>query len=945
MLRIRTFLRVFRSLHEMHLTSAMHALRVVCVAAFATLLSCADTELTAPTQQRPIVVADVSVNAAPSTAFAISPRYPAPGDTVTLDGTYSHDADGQVTSYQWSFGNGSVQTTGAVARTVYSRAGNYPVTLTTVDDSGGTATVTLSLVVNNAGAPATAVSASASSLTLSAANANAGTGVTATATVRSATNALLDNVPVSVSAQGRAILVLPSNALTNVIGEATAVVASTVAQTVRVRAVADFTAITSTVSLAILPSLVSATRSAIRLTKSTLTTALDSALVEVTVRDTAGNPVSNSLVSLANSIAAGATLPSASFTDANGRWIGVVRAGALCAGNSSVLSATAGGAAITPTVTLTGSGVSTYGVCGVTFWVDGSDTSTTTLGGANAVSQWRDKSGRGQHVSNPVAGQQPISTPSLIHGRRALRFDGDDQLDSGNDLLRGVHRAVEVFAVAAPDSTKAAFLFVSAESLERFSAHLLWPDGRVYWDFGSCCDSTSRSSAFEGYFSPAFRASVWSFGSMPNTSPGRHIRRDGATLTTNVATDSLKLVNRGLSLGTDWRGNFGEMLIIPRLLSSVERRTIEHALMAKWGIGTLTRSAGNSQSAGAGTSPTIAPQVRITDDSGAPIAGAPVTFQVTSGSGRVNGGAQLTVVTDASGYAIVPAGQWVIDADTNTLTAWYNTTIGAGTNVVFSATGTLPSGLALRLDASDTTSLLRSSNCTGAIATNAQGVGCWLDKSGNAANAMQTILGDEPVVNSAGIGGRRTLGFTLARENWLDVPSASIRNLRSAATTIVAVARATSTENSTDNSASAIAVWQGYHNGMMLYGHPTAYYLGNEHWARDNGGPRSGASIGGIVSGTPFVGSAITSFSSATEWESHSFLNGSASAPSTATDPNPGGVSSFHIGQGNVAPSPDYRYRLDGEIGEVLLFSRALTTVERQRVERYLGWKWGVLVQ
>jgi hypothetical protein len=35
---------------------------------------------------------------------------------------------------------------------------------------------------------------------------------------------------------------------------------------------------------------------------------------------------------------------------------------------------------------------------------------------------------------------------------------------------------------------------------------------------------------------------------------------------------------------------------------------------------------------------------------------------------------------------------------------------------------------------------------------------------------------------------------------------------------------------------------------------------------------------------------------------------------------------------------------LAGAIGEVLVFPTALSTTDRQIVERYLGWKWGVTV-
>jgi hypothetical protein len=43
---------------------------------------------------------------------------------------------------------------------------------------------------------------------------------------------------------------------------------------------------------------------------------------------------------------------------------------------------------------------------------------------------------------------------------------------------------------------------------------------------------------------------------------------------------------------------------------------------------------------------------------------------------------------------------------------------------------------------------------------------------------------------------------------------------------------------------------------------------------------------------------------------------------------------------GNQGSNPS----LSGAIGEVLVFSSALSATDRQIVERYLGWKWGVTV-
>ncbi len=93
----------------------------------------------------------------------------------------------------------------------------------------------------------------------------------------------------------------------------------------------------------------------------------------------------------------------------------------------------------------------------------------------------------------------------------------------------------------------------------------------------------------------------------------------------------------------------------------------------------LVASAGNNQTAGAGTAVAIAPAVRVNDALGNPVAGIAVTFTVSSGGGTATG---TTATSNASGIATV--GSWVMGSltGTNTLTA---STSGLP-SVVFSAT-------------------------------------------------------------------------------------------------------------------------------------------------------------------------------------------------------------------------------------------------------------------
>lgn len=59
----------------------------------------------------------------------------APGQTVSFDGTPSHDPDGRITHFAWNFGDGSPLAQGAKVNHAYDRPGLYKVKLRVEDDS------------------------------------------------------------------------------------------------------------------------------------------------------------------------------------------------------------------------------------------------------------------------------------------------------------------------------------------------------------------------------------------------------------------------------------------------------------------------------------------------------------------------------------------------------------------------------------------------------------------------------------------------------------------------------------------------------------------------------------------------------------------------------------------------------------------------------------------
>jgi len=63
-------------------------------------------------------------------------KYTLKDNAVTVDASGSYDTDGSITQYNWDFGDGA-KATGVTANHQYAASGNYPLTLTIVDNAGG----------------------------------------------------------------------------------------------------------------------------------------------------------------------------------------------------------------------------------------------------------------------------------------------------------------------------------------------------------------------------------------------------------------------------------------------------------------------------------------------------------------------------------------------------------------------------------------------------------------------------------------------------------------------------------------------------------------------------------------------------------------------------------------------------------------------------------------
>jgi hypothetical protein len=901
------------------------------------------------TDEEPPPSANVA-NIVPTAQFAVSPRWPAPGDTVTFDARYSHDNDGQVVQYRWVISNGVSQTTSAIARTVFRTAGTYTVTLTALDDRGDSSSTTLTLPVTVSGTPAGAVSATQSDLSLASASVGGGAGVVATVIARTAAGLAIPGATTGVSVTGRRVSATPITGTANGSGVFTSVLSSPVAQSVVVRAVANFTALTDTVPLTVTPA-PAASVSAVRLTQSSLSSAGDSAFLEVIARDTAGNTIPGLAVSV-NGSPGGMTVTNEGTTDANGRRVMTLKSAAC--GTPHTITVSVGGVTLPAAPTLQPFGVAAYTICGPNTWLDASDAATVITEGASRVTQWRDKSGFGRHASATSGSTaRPTYATSVFNGRPGILFAGGSNTTPTPEFLT-------LASYPAAGTTAVTYFVVFNETVSNFCA-------RVF-DFGTS-SSTSYAIYVPNCFGNRYTSTLNGDPNQVSTGSGTALAAGTPGVTTIQHSTSALLRFNGAVLGTtssifnpgllgnapnNWfgrsqfsndgyfTGRIVEFLSFPRTLTNSEYAAVERALMAKWGIGTLTNVQGGGQTAPAGTSPSVDPVVRITDAAGNGIPGATVVWQITAGGGRVNGGTSRTATTDASGFVSVENATWILDYGVNTITMWYSSTAGQGQSVSFTATGTLPGNLAMQYDASKASSLYRSSTCTGTLAAPGDSVGCWMDNTpNNPRHVTQATAGQRPTLTTFGTTGRTALQFVRTRENFLQSTASGLGAIANGPRTIVAVARSNTSEDNGSNAGSAIVIFPGNHSGLHFWGHPTSNSIVAAQWSS------TGALLWSdrlYTANTALVASQVLSTAGGNLTNTVT-INGTSSATTTAS-----GVTSLaygnnmRIGQANVAPSTDNRWRLDGQVAEIVVFNAALSNSDRLQVERYLGWKWGIII-
>ncbi len=109
-----------------------------------------------------------TTNQPPVARAQVSKQQANVNESITFDGSTSSDADGQITKYEWNFGDNATSTQ-AIAAHAYAQAGVYNFTLTVTDDKGATGQASGQVTIT--GAPQSRLTVNPTNGTVAAGNA------------------------------------------------------------------------------------------------------------------------------------------------------------------------------------------------------------------------------------------------------------------------------------------------------------------------------------------------------------------------------------------------------------------------------------------------------------------------------------------------------------------------------------------------------------------------------------------------------------------------------------------------------------------------------------------------------------------------------------------------------------------------------------------------------
>jgi hypothetical protein len=214
-------------------------------------------------------------------------------------------------------------------------------------------------------------------------------------------------------------------------------------------------------------------------------------------------------------------------------------------------------------------------VSGLKLHLDASDSTTITKDGSNLVSQWDDKSGEGNHLTQSTASKQPLWVNDTLDTLPVIRFDGSDDFMNRSTFVNGaISQGFYMFIVMKPSETGTTpYNFDSASGTRGFC----YSDNPAGLRYGCATDVAVDSSLPSTHVIYTFFVN----GASSN------VRKNSTSInSSNLGSSTINGLWLAVRHNEANQGNaeFAEFLIYDNDIGTTNRDAIESYLTDKWGL-------------------------------------------------------------------------------------------------------------------------------------------------------------------------------------------------------------------------------------------------------------------------------------------------------------------------------------------------------------------------
>jgi hypothetical protein len=498
---------------------------------------------------------------------------------------------------------------------------------------------------------------------------------------------------------------------------------------------------------------------------------------------------------------------------------------------------------------------------------------STWIGSNSAtVATWYDQSGNGYHATQATTGRQPsfISAGAINtqNGRPTLVFSGGQTLQSAANATQiSTSGNITTSNFVFQTNTISSYFWSNGDpGSNRYNIHAPWGTGLTYFDVGDI------GSGGRMYGVQTWRS--YSIGTFIRNGSQGDVYRNGqgcisnSLLSTSVTSTANMWIGSNGGAGGFITGSVAELTSFVTALSTADRTTVENNQSTYYSVGLITASVKTLDKIGltAATPAAVAYSLRLL----------------------------------SSGYA-GPAVQVSRSSDNEMRDVYFD---GSGTVSLNSAVSAAGGGPA-------TATTLGSW-----IGSNSGTVSIWYDQSGNARNAQQFNLTQQPTLISAGVinteNGKPALLFSGGQ------------NMESIATgTQISTSGNISSTNVVYKTTTAnTSIWSNAGPGINRYNIHGPWSDGNTYF--DVGDITSGGRYYGALSWTGYsIGTFRRNGAQADVWKNGVNSLSSSTLSTTMTNTANMWLGSFDIGSSYI----------NGAVGELLSFNTALSTADRTALE------------